>query len=79
MSRRGWRRFRARRVLLNLDDGTAIRGYVLRETRSLITLAKAELVADAGDPAPSPVALDGETIIDSARVRFAQCLGEELR
>jgi hypothetical protein len=51
MRRRGWSRVAlARTVIVNLDDGSAIRGVLLRETRRLLTLANAELL-EKGAPA----------------------------
>lgn len=70
--RRGWSRVAlARPIVVNLDDGSAVKGVLLRETRRLITLANAELL---DKDSPAPVKLDGETVIDSERIRFAQIL-----
>lgn len=72
MRRRGWSRVAlARTVIVNLDDGSAIRGSLVRETRRLLTFANAEL---REKDATASVKLDGETVIDSERIRFAQIL-----
>jgi small nuclear ribonucleoprotein (snRNP)-like protein len=72
MRRRGWSRVAlARTVIVNLDDGSALRGSLIRETRRLLTFANAEL---REKDAPASVKLDGETVIDSERIRFAQII-----
>lgn len=72
MRRRGWSRVAlARTVIVNLDDGSAVRGSLIRETSRLLTFANAEL---REKDATASVKLDGETVIDSERIRFAQIL-----
>jgi hypothetical protein len=71
--RRGWRRVvYAKTVIFNLDSGETIRGAVVKEAGALIVLANAELVAEGGHAIPSPLTLDGQAIIDTGRIRFAQ-------
>ena len=57
----------SRRVLVNLDDGSAIEGVLWRERKPLIVLRDARLHA-GGQGAP----LDGEVIVDCARILFVQ-------
>lgn len=57
----------SRRVLVNLDDGSAIEGVLWRERKPLIVLRDARLHT-GGQDAP----LDGEVVIDCARIAFVQ-------
>ena len=57
----------SRRVLVNLDDGSAIEGVLWQERKPLIVLRNARLHT-GGQEAP----LDGEVVIDCARVAFVQ-------
>lgn len=57
----------SRRVLVNLDDGSAVEGVLWDERRPLLVLRDARLHAH-GQNTP----LDGEVIIDAARVLFVQ-------
>lgn len=58
-----------RTVIVNLVDGSAFQGVLLREVGPLLTLANASLL-EPGQTDPVP--LDGEIIIERANVRFVQ-------
>lgn len=57
-----------KRVVVNLDDGTAVHGVFYRQRGPLIILGNASLL----EPGTDPVPLDGEVIIERTRVRFIQ-------
>lgn len=57
-----------RHVIVNLDDGTAFAGVLYRQAGPLIVLKNASLL----EPGREPVALDGDTLIERARVQFIQ-------
>lgn len=57
----------SRRVMVNLDDGSAIEGVLWEERRPLLVLRDARLHTH-GQTAP----LDGEVIVDAARILFVQ-------
>lgn len=57
----------SRRVMVNLDDGSAIEGVLWDERAPLIVLRDAHL-HQRGGSAP----LDGEVIVDVARILFVQ-------
>jgi small nuclear ribonucleoprotein (snRNP)-like protein len=56
------------RVLVNLDNGTAVNGLLVSARRNLLVLADATLLGDTVEPTP----LDGEVYIERARVLFMQ-------
>lgn len=70
MRRRGWKALELRRLLVNLKSGEAIAGLVKSEDARVLVLVDATLHARG----ESPVALDGEAIIDLDNVAFAQAL-----
>lgn len=56
-------------ALINMHDGTAFDGVVVREDRELLFLANVTM----HDPiAPEPVRLDGEVVIQSIDIKFVQ-------
>ncbi|MFB7843624.1 hypothetical protein [Microbacterium sp. NPDC056052] len=57
-----------RRVVVNLDDGSSIEGVLFRDPGNLLVLKNAIY----HEPGAEPVPLDGDTIIDRARVLFVQ-------
>ncbi|BAU32465.1 hypothetical protein [Microcella alkaliphila] len=57
-----------RRVIVNLDDGTAISGIAYKAAGPLLVLKKAELLLAGTEPTP----LDGDTVIERDRVLFIQ-------
>lgn len=56
------------RVLVNLDNGTAVNGLLVSARRNLLVLADATLLGDTVEATP----LDGEVYIERARVLFMQ-------
>jgi len=62
--------FVRRRVLINCDDDTAVRGILMEVRGDWLTVQQAELLRAEGAPA----ALDGQTLIPRARVLFLQVL-----
>lgn len=60
-----------RRVIVNLDDGSALRGLLWRDRGPLLVLKEAELLQPGVD---FPVALDGEAIVERSRVLYVQAL-----
>jgi hypothetical protein len=56
-----------RRVIVNLTDGSAMDGVIWDERGELIVLRDAQLHVDGGS-----TPLDGEVIVDRARVAFVQ-------
>jgi len=59
-----------RRVVVNLDDGTAVAGIAYRAAGPLLVLKNAELLNRGSEPTP----LDGDTVIERERVLFIQAL-----
>lgn len=59
-----------RRVIVNLADGSAVDGVLLRRYRTLLVLGDATLLL----PAAEPSKVDGETIIERDRVIFVQAV-----
>lgn len=57
-----------RRVIVNLDDGSAIEGVLYRQAGPLIVLKSSFLLEQGHEP----VSLDGDTIIERSRVLFIQ-------
>lgn len=59
----------SRRVMVNLTTGSAIDGVLWDERGQFIVLRDANLhVRESADPTP----LDGEVILDRARIEFVQ-------
>lgn len=72
MSGRAWRKFERRRILVNLVDGSVFAG-ILWDGRGPLVLRDVEALADTnGIALASPAKLDGEVIIDFARVAWVQ-------
>lgn len=67
----GWRAFIKRRVIVNTTNGEAFAGILWDGTGPLI-LREALLLGEHGEPLASPAKLDGEAIIDFARVAWVQ-------
>lgn len=59
-----------RRVLVNLADGSAVNGVLLRRHRTLLVLADATLLL----PSAEPSRVDGELIIERSRVLYVQAV-----
>jgi hypothetical protein len=59
-----------RRVIVNLADGSAVAGILLRRHRTLLVLADATLLL----PSVEPSRVDGELVIERARVLFVQAV-----
>lgn len=55
-------------IIVNCTDGTSFRGVLYRERGPLLILKQAEYL----EPGAEPVLLDGDTIIDRARIAFVQ-------
>lgn len=69
---RGWRRLIRERALVTLVDRAQLTGVVW-DTNGLLVLRDATLLADVGGEAlKSPARLDGEVIIDLARIDWVQ-------
>lgn len=60
----------SRRVLVNLASGSAIDGVLWDERGPLIVLRDAHMHTDGGS-----AALDGDVIIERARIDFVQVVG----
>jgi len=67
----GWVAFVRRRVVVNTIDGSAFDG-ILWDGRGPIVLRDAHVLGEHGQPLASPAKLDGEAIIDFARVAWVQ-------
>lgn len=59
------------RMLINLTDGSAIDGLLWDERPPLLVIRDARLHAPGAD-APTP--LDGEIVVDAARIAFVQVM-----
>ncbi len=57
----------SRRVMVNLDDGTALSGVLWEDRKPLLVLRDARLRANS-QVAP----LDGDVVVDYARILFVQ-------
>jgi hypothetical protein len=55
-------------VLVNLDDGRAFDGVLYSRRGPLLMLRQARLI----EPGTEPVGVDGEVLIERARVSFIQ-------
>lgn len=64
-----WRRLVRRAVVVNLDNGDAFRGILFEQRGPLLVLRNAEVVIPGG---ARPV--DGEVVVERARVTFIQVL-----
>lgn len=60
-----------RRVVVNLDTGRAFAGVLWQRRGALIVLRDATLLERGTDPA----VVDGEVVLDAARVEFVQVTG----
>lgn len=61
-----------RRMLVNLVDGSALDGVLWDERPPLLVLRDARLHEPGAD---KPAPLDGDVVIDAARIAFVQVLG----
>lgn len=59
-----------RQVLVNLVNGQAVQGVLVRQSGPLLFVANATL----HEPDTEPTALDGEVVIERDRVAFVQAL-----
>lgn len=67
-----WRRTAVRRrVMVNLLDGRALGGVLWARRGPLLVLRDVALFEPGGD---GPVAIDGEAVVERARVSFVQVL-----
>ena len=57
-----------RRVVVNLTDGSCIEGVLYSDPGQLLVLKNATYL----EPGAEPVPLDGDTVIERARVLFVQ-------
>lgn len=57
-----------RRVVVNLTDGSAIEGVFFKQDGPLLVIKNATYLEPGAQPAP----LDGDTVIERARVLFIQ-------
>lgn len=60
--------FQRRQVIVNLEDGSAIAGILYRQDGPLLVLKNATYLEKGTDP----VQLDGDTVVERARVLFIQ-------
>jgi hypothetical protein len=60
----------SRRVVVNLDDGTSIDGMFWKRRGSILVLKNATLHQPGIDPTP----MDGEVVVERARVLFIQVI-----
>ena len=66
----GWRRLVRLSVIVNLDTGRSFEGVLWSSAGGLLTLKNAAML-EAGREA---VPVDGEVVVDRARVEFLQVL-----
>lgn len=59
-----------RQVVVNLQDGSALKGLLYRQTGPLLVLKNAEHLAPGVDPLP----IDGDAVVERDRVLFIQAL-----
>jgi small nuclear ribonucleoprotein (snRNP)-like protein len=69
--RRGWRKLERRTVLVNLRNGSAIRGVLLDARAPLLQLANAVLLEPEAKDAAK---IDGTAAIDLSQVAWVQVL-----
>jgi hypothetical protein len=67
----GWRTLVRRSVIVNLDTGQTFEGVLFRTTGPLLVLRHAQLIDERGRDA---VPVDGEVVLDRARVTFVQMI-----
>lgn len=66
-----WTRTALRRnVIVNLDTGKAFQGVAWAKRGRLLVLRNATMF----DPGTEPAAVDGEVVIDRARIEFIQVM-----
>lgn len=64
-----YRRFcYSRRVIVNMDDGTSVEGLFWRKAGQVLVLKQATYL----EPGAEPVTLDGDFLVERARVLFIQ-------
>lgn len=64
-----WRRVALlRKVIVNLDDGSSIAGVLYDQRGPLLILRQAEYLIGRAEPVP----MDGDVLVDTARVLFVQ-------
>lgn len=59
-----------RQVVVNLTDGSALRGVLYRQDGPLLVLKNAELLERGAEPLP----IDGDAVVERDRVLFIQAL-----
>lgn len=62
----------ARRVIVNLKDGTAMRGVLWQRRADFLVLRNAELLPQRAEP----IKMDGEVLVFKSDVLFMQVLTE---
>lgn len=62
-----------RRVVVNLVDDHAVSGILWRRHKTLVVVRGAELI----EPGREPVPVDGEVVIERARIAFTQIVGSD--
>ena len=65
---------RGKRIVVNLDDGTALRGILTGSRGSWLTLHDAALLRENAGGAASTVRIDGVVYLERPRVVFVQVL-----
>lgn len=65
----------AHQVLVVTDDGSSFTGTALRALGDLLVLTRASLLTERGPARP----LDGEVVLDRARITFIQVQGVSWR
>lgn len=66
--KRPWADLVARRVIVNLKNGSAIDGYLIAAPGSLLRIREAALVGGSDQP----MSIDGEVVIERDQVDFLQ-------
>jgi len=66
----GWRSLRRSSVIVNLDTGKSFEGVLFRTDGPLLVLRHVRLLQRGSDT----VAIDGEVVLDRARVEFVQVI-----
>jgi small nuclear ribonucleoprotein (snRNP)-like protein len=65
---------RGRRVVVNLDDGTALRGILTGTRGPWLTLVDADLLRENPSGAATAIRVDGAVYLERPRVLFVQVL-----